>query len=408
MDRPLFPAPMTAPSAQRLAAWLIAGVSVAYPTLGLVYLGFGSLPIASVAVVSLAAVGVPHLLTMRAALRGRRPHPLPLLAQALATYVPDLLLPGGLSGVTAQLLACGLLVSLPLRLAGPAVAAMTAWQAVLLFAVLPGPVIPFFYAATIPVTGAMVVVVVRLAAVTRELDGARAELAEAAVLKERLRISRDLHDGLGHSLTAIALKGDLAARLLPGDPATARGEVGELVRVAREAAQDVRQVVHGYRRRSLRAEIDRAVSLLEVSGIGCQTHLAGEPAEGGASEAALAWAVREGVTNVLRHSRATTCTITTAVQGRGLRLEIVNDGVPGERAQPGPGLPGHTGSGPTASSPAAPGLAAPGPAASGLPGSRLAGSGLAGLRERAEQVGGSMSAGPAGAAGFRLTVEVPA
>jgi two-component system, NarL family, sensor histidine kinase DesK len=370
MDRSLSPAPVTASSAQRLAAWLIAGVSFGYPALGLLYLTSGRLSVAAVVVVSLAAVGLPHLLTMRAALRGGRARPLPLVAQAVATYVPDVLLLGGLSGVTAQLLACGLLVSLPLRLAGPLVAAMTAWQAVALFGALPVPIIASFYAATIPITGVMVMVVVRLAAVTRELDGARAELAEAAVLKERLRISRDLHDGLGHSLTAIALKGDLAARLLPRDPDTARAEVGELVRVAREAAQDVRQVVHGYRRRSLRTEIDRAVSLLEVSGVGCQTHLAGEPAEDSAQEAALAWAVREGVTNVLRHSRATTCTITTAVRGRGLRLEIVNDGAPGERAQPG--------------------------------------SGLAGLRERAEQVGGSVSAGPVGAAGFRLTVEVPA
>ncbi|WP_345409664.1 sensor histidine kinase [Nonomuraea salmonea] len=86
------------------------------------------------------------------------------------------------------------------------------------------------------------------------------------MLKERLRISRDLHDGLGRSLTAIALKGDLAGRLIERDPASARTEVGELVQVAREAAQDVRQVARGYRAMSLSGEVDRAVALLESSG----------------------------------------------------------------------------------------------------------------------------------------------
>nr|BFE88492.1 hypothetical protein GCM10020093_110930 [Planobispora longispora] len=84
-------------------------------------------------------------------------------------------------------------------------------------------------------------------AVTRELERARAELAEAAVLRERLRISRDLHDGLGSSLTTIALKGDLARRLVERDPVSAGHELADLVQVARDAAQDVRNVARGYR-----------------------------------------------------------------------------------------------------------------------------------------------------------------
>ncbi|MBN6052737.1 hypothetical protein JYK22_12435, partial [Nonomuraea sp. RK-328] len=106
------------------------------------------------------------------------------------------------------------------------------------------PVVALF-GLTVPLTGGMVYALVRLVRVTSDLEQARAELAEAAVLRERLRSSRDLHDGLGRSLTAIALKGDLAGRLMQRDPAAAREEVGELVRVAREAAQDVRQVARG-------------------------------------------------------------------------------------------------------------------------------------------------------------------
>jgi two-component system sensor histidine kinase DesK len=230
-------------------------------------------------------------------------------------------------------------------------------------------VITAFYVISVPTTGALTYALVRFARVAADLEQARADLADAAVLKERLRISRDLHDGLGRSLTAIALKGDLASRLLDRDPATARTEVGELVQVAREAAQDVRRVARGYRAMSLAGEVDRAVALLESSGVGCQAHLAGV-ALPRRSEEALAWAVREAVTNVLRHSRATTCTITTSAGGGTLRLEVANDGAPPE-----PGPPGG---------------------------------GLTGLAERAAQAGGTCTATSTGSGGFLLTMEVQA
>ncbi|HUR04647.1 MAG TPA: histidine kinase, partial [Nonomuraea sp.] len=204
-------------------------------------------------------------------------------------------------------------------------------------------------------------------------------------LKERLRISRDLHDGLGRSLTAIALKGDLAGRLMDRDPAAARCEVGELVQVAREAAQDVRQVARGYRELSLVSEVDRAVALLETSGVGCQAHLV-DAALPRQSEAALAWGVREAVTNVLRHSRATTCTISTSLKEGRLRLEVVNDGVPDARDLNGDNPDG------------------------GDLGRRSPdhGGGLTGLTERAAQAGGTATASATGTGGFRLTMEVPA
>ncbi|MFD1547780.1 sensor histidine kinase, partial [Nonomuraea guangzhouensis] len=330
---------MNSSSAQRLARVLITTVSVAYSLIGLIYFASGPRNgfVASAAVIG---VIVTHYLNMRAGLRGERPprFPLTLVLQAAATYVPDYLLPSGWSAVSAPMLAGALLVFLPLRWSGPLVGAMTLWTGGSIFLWSANPVIALFYGLSVATTGTMIYAMVRFVRVTVDLEHARAELAEAAVLKERLRISRDLHDGLGRSLTAIALKGDLAGRLMDRDPAAARGEVGELVQVAREAAQDVRQVARGYRELSLASEVDRAVALLESSGVGCQAHLA-DAALSRQSEAALAWGVREAVTNVLRHSRATTCTISTSLKEGRLRLEVVNDGAP-DAYDPGGGLTG--------------------------------------------------------------------
>ncbi|NUR88251.1 MAG: hypothetical protein HOY71_29540, partial [Nonomuraea sp.] len=318
---------LTSSSAQRLARVLITGISVAYSTVGLLYF-LGGPAIGLVATLVMIAVVSTHYVNMRAALRGGRPpyFPATLLLQVVVTYVGDFLLPSGWSSVSAPLLAGTVLVFLPLRWAVPLVGLMVVREASAMWMGLYYAVVPAFYAVAIPITGAMMYVLVRLVRVAADLEEARAELADAAVLKERLRISRDLHDGLGRSLTAIALKGDLATRLMDRDPVSARDEVGELVRVAREAAQDVRQVARGYRAMSLTGEVDRAAALLESAGVSCQTHLA-DVRPSGRSEEALAWGVREAVTNVLRHSGATTCTITTSVNAGLVRLEVANDGV---------------------------------------------------------------------------------
>ncbi|QYC40450.1 Sensor histidine kinase DesK [Nonomuraea coxensis DSM 45129] len=356
--------------AGRLAIVLITAVSVAYTVIALLYFRFGVGWGAAAGLVMLAVVGTHHL-NMRAALRGERSARFPLLVvlQAVATYLPDLLLPSGFSAVAAPMLAGTLLVYLPLGWGCALVGAAMAYEGFILWS---GPglaVITAFYVVSVPTTGAMTYALVRLTRTAAELARARAGLADAAVLKERLRISRDLHDGLGRSLTAIALKGDLATRLLDRDPGSARTEMGELVRVAREAAQDVRRVARGYRAMSLAGEVDRGRALLESSGVSCQAHLAAVTLPR-PSEEALAWGVREAVTNVLRHSRATVCTITTSAGGGKARLEIANDGAP-----PGPGA---------------------------------AGGGLTGLAERAAQAGGSCAAAPTGDGGFVLAMEVPA
>ncbi|WP_127931772.1 sensor histidine kinase [Nonomuraea polychroma] len=361
---------MLSTSAMRLAGGLIAAVSVAYTVIALLYFLYSPVYGAAAGLL-IAAVVATHQVNMRAGLRGERPRrfPLTLVLQAVVTYVPDFLLPGGWSAVAAPLLAGTLLVFLPLRWGAALVVLMMVYEGVGLSMIVPVPVVVAFYVVTVPTTGAMTYALVRFVRVTTELEQARAELADAAVLKERQRISRDLHDGLGHSLTAIALKGDLASRLMDRDPPSARAEVVEVVRVAREAAQDVRRVARGYRAMSLGGEVDRAIALLESSGVGCQAHLA-DLTLPRRSEEALAWAVREAVTNVLRHSRATTCTITTAVSGGTVRLEVANDGSPPKTGPPG--------------------------------------GGLTGLTERAVQAGGACAAAPTGAGGFLLAMEVPA
>ncbi|TMR93237.1 sensor histidine kinase [Nonomuraea basaltis] len=354
--------------ARRLAGALITAVSIAYTVIALLYFRHGPGYGTAAAVAMLAVVSTHHL-NMRAGLRGERPprFPLTLVLQAVVTYLPDFLLPGGMSAVAAPMLAGALLVFLPLRWGCALVVLMMLYEGAALWAGVDFSVVTAFYVVTVPTTGAMTYALVRFVRVTADLEQARAELADAAVLKERLRISRDLHDGLGHSLTAIALKGDLASRLMDRDPSSARTEVGELVRVAREAAQDVRQVARGYRAMSLPGEVNRAVALLESSGVGCQAHLA-DVALPRRSEEALAWAVREAVTNVLRHSRATTCTITTSLNGATVRLKVANDGAPPDTGPPGDGLTG--------------------------------------LAERAAQAGGTCTAAPAGPGGFLLTMEV--
>ena len=207
----------------------------------------------------------------------------------------------------------------------------------------------------------------RLVRVLDELQATRAELAELAVGRERLRVSRDLHDLLGQSLSAISLKGDLAIRLLPRDLPAARAEIESLTGVARQALGGVRAVTRDEHAVSLATEIEGAAGLLGAAGIDTRVDL-DLPQLPGPVEEVLAWAVREGVTNVLRHSQARTCSISAGRRDGRLWLEIENDGA-------------------------------------SLPAGQ--GSGLAGLAGRAQMVSGSVSAGPTRQGWFRLLVEVP-
>jgi two-component system, NarL family, sensor histidine kinase DesK len=204
----------------------------------------------------------------------------------------------------------------------------------------------------------------RLVRVVSELQDARTELAELAITQERLRVSRDLHDLAGQSLTAISLRGDLALALLGHDRDAARAEMATLTATARSALHDVLTVTRDGVAVDLRTEAEGARALLAAAGIETVVQLGDEGIPPDA-RAVFAWALREGVTNVLRHSEATTCMITASRD----RLEIINDGVRSPAPDPG--------------------------------------SGLTGLAERARAFSGRVTSGPAGDGRFQLIVEFP-
>jgi two-component system sensor histidine kinase DesK len=213
----------------------------------------------------------------------------------------------------------------------------------------------------------------RLFAANRELVETREELARLAVVSERLRFARDLHDLLGHSLSVIRAKSELATRLVPVDAARAGREMAEVEGVARQALAEVREAVTGYRRTSLAGEIANARTALQAADI--EVDLVEESVEVPPDlDETLGWVLREAVTNVVRHSDATRCRIRTARDNGEVRLEVADNGH-------GPPLAGGT----TASN----------------------GSGLAGIRERLAAVSGTLDLQPAPGGGLRLVACVP-
>jgi signal transduction histidine kinase len=159
-----------------------------------------------------------------------------------------------------------------------------------------------------------------------ELRAARIRLAQAAVAEERVRFARDLHDLLGLSLSAITLKSELAQRLVTVAPDKARDELTEILAISRLALADVRLVASGYRELSLQEESRSAESLLAAADVAVRIELRhGELPEQVGS--VLATVLREGVTNVLRHSKGERCEITLEQRDHVVYLDIVNDGV---------------------------------------------------------------------------------
>ena len=212
--------------------------------------------------------------------------------------------------------------------------------------------------------------------VSRKLHEAQGEIARLAAADERLRIARDLHDLLGQKLSFIALKSELARHLVSSAPDRAETEIAEVESTVRSTLQEVREAVAGYRRPDLARELHAAAELLSAAGIRLDNRYdlrSVEKLSLGLSEA-LAWAVREGVTNVIRHSRAKTCVIDLTVDTDAAIVEIVDDG---------------TGAG-----------------EKGVP-SASRGNGLRGLRERFAALGGSCEAAHRAGGGFALTASVP-
>jgi two-component system sensor histidine kinase DesK len=158
-----------------------------------------------------------------------------------------------------------------------------------------------------------------------QLRRAREEVEAMATLAERERIARDLHDVLGHTLSVIALKAELAAKLAERDPSGAVLEIQEVERISREALGDVRGAIDGMRMRGLSGELRSAAAALQSAGIRFDTDIERVPLSA-RSEAALALALREAVTNVLRHARASSCRVALREQDDQVVLTVVDDG----------------------------------------------------------------------------------
>jgi two-component system sensor histidine kinase DesK len=159
-----------------------------------------------------------------------------------------------------------------------------------------------------------------------------------ATVAERERIARDLHDLLGHTLSVIVIKSELAAKLSEIDPKRAASEIRDVERISRNALSEVRQAIHGYRGERVQDELSTARAALDAAGVTLVSD-AGPAGLDVDVERALALAVREAVTNVIRHARAEHCEVTLVREPEGVRLTVQDDGVGGEQPE-GAGLSG--------------------------------------------------------------------
>ena len=241
----------------------------------------------------------------------------------------------------------------------------------LLIGIIPGAAsgMPWwFYMASVVISGLIGTMNIQTRA--REATNAKLRLAQDEVerlakLAERERIARDLHDLLGHSLSIVVLKSELARKLIDRDPARAAVEMAEVERVARQGLADVRQAVTGYRSSGLSAEIAHVRETLAQAGIDTTIDTAAV-ALSPAQETALSLALREAVTNVIRHAAATRCHIKFYVQDGSALMEVQDDGRGGEAPF---------------------------------------GNGLTGMRERIQALGGMLQRETSG--GTRLLISVP-
>ncbi|MFE0208525.1 sensor histidine kinase [Streptomyces sp. NPDC058985] len=302
---------------------------------------------------------------------------LTLAAQGVLTYLPFVWL-GVFWGAMAGFFAASLLLLLPLR------AGWTLYGLTVLSLLIPttlngqGAVDTFYMCQSTALTGLVIYGLSRLTALVDQLHRARADLARLAVSNEQLRFARDLHDLLGYSLSAVSLKSELIRRLIPTNPYRACEEVDEVLVISRQALADVRRVASGYREMSLRSELASAESVLAAAGVSVTLdaekaieHLAPT------TSTVLATVLREGVTNLLRHSKASCCWISTHVEDDVARLTIANDGL----------ALGHH------------------------PPAQHSGSGLGNLERRLQDIGGRLlvrrTPDEGGTGEFRLTAEAP-
>lgn len=227
---------------------------------------------------------------------------------------------------------------------------------------------PVFWVAGILfslIIGSVAIVDVQQRRIYRRLAMAQEETERLAKIAERERIARDLHDLLGHTLSVIVLKSELASRLTERDPARAAVEIRDVEKISREALAQVRAAVRGYRSAGLTAEVKQARRTLAAAGVELECRLEPCPLTP-QQENVFSLAIREAVTNIVRHAGARRCELSLGAAVDAVELRIKDDG------QGGGGVEG---------------------------------SGLAGMRERVEMMGGTMERN--GTRGTAILVRLP-
>lgn len=236
-------------------------------------------------------------------------------------------------------------------------------QAVLIQRAWYNAIWPFFFTILV---GALNIHFAQVSRSNARLRLAQDEVEHLAKVAERERIARDLHDLLGHTLSLVILKSELASKLADRDPGRAREEIRDVERIAREALAEVRSAVSGYRAGGLTDEIQRARNALSSAGMTFRSEMNEQLRLPPADEAVLCLALREAVTNIVRHSGARHCTVTLERTVGACTLSISDDGRGGDQPF---------------------------------------GSGLSGMKERVEVLGGTLTRD--GRHGTTLTVTLP-
>lgn len=302
-----------------------------------------------------------------------------LAVQAALVYLPMLEFKDNWVGMPGFLAGSALLAlpAIPGRLAaGAVVASMAVAQAF-----YTGQTIDVVYITlSTTLTALLVYGLTRLASLVTELHEARTELADMAVAAERLRFARDLHDLLGYSLSSITLKTELTHRLVHKNPARARSELVEILSIVRQALADVRVVSSGYRALSLDEECKSVRSTLGAADITVEMDADYHDLPVRVATV-IATVLREGVTNLLRHSKADHCVIEIRTDEEHAAIDVVNNGVPTRHDE----LPGAT----------------------AVPIADFGGSGINNLSARVSALGGTLTATFEEDERFRLAAIVP-
>jgi len=297
-----------------------------------------------------------------------------LFAQACLVYLPLLQYKAAWLGQPGFVAGSALIVLPPL--VGVPIAAFVVVSVGPIQAMLGGHLIDDVYIvlATM-VTGLVMYGLTWFTRLVAELQAAREEMAEMAVSRERLRFARDLHDLLGYNLSAITLKVELTTRLMIRDPTRAQQETDEILQICRQSLADVRAVARSYREMSLADECDSARLVLAAAGVHVQMDVNYRELPIRVSTV-LATVLREGITNLLRHSKAESCEISVQQVGATVSFEMRNDGA--SQSANGPRKPSYQG-----------------------------GSGLHNLSIRVAELGGVLTAARQPDGGFRLYAAIP-